>query len=82
MKAYIRPMTITEGIIPLMMSKIMLLIQYAVRDIPDINCMCFKLFSLSFNINETTTAGIKAKPMETTKAMKSPEAVAALYLSF
>ena len=75
-------MTITEGIIPLMMSKIMLLIQYAGRDIPDISCMCFKLFSRSFNINETTTAGIKAKPTETTKEMKKPDLVAALYLSF
>ena len=33
-------------------------------------------------MKEITEAGIKAKPIETTKAMKEPLAVASLYLSY
>ncbi len=75
-------MAIAEGIIPLHISKIKLLAQYAGRDMPDINCICLRFFSLSLRTKDMTTAGINAKPIETTNAMKKPLADAALYLSF
>ena len=74
-------MTIAEGNSAFIMSKIRLLIQYAGRDIPEMSCMCFRFFSLSFRIKDTTIAGMRAKPIETTKAMKIPLAVAALYFN-
>ena len=75
-------MTMIDGISPLHISKTRLLIQYAGSDIPDMSCICFKLYYLSLRMNDITTDGIKAKPIETTKAMKIPLAVAARCLNF
>lgn len=58
--------------IPLTMSKIMLLIQYALRFIPLMSCMCFRFFSLSFTMKLTVAAGMRAKPIEITKAIRTP----------
>lgn len=44
--------------------------------------MCFRFFSLSLRIKLMTDAGIKAKPIETTKTIKIPFADACLNLSF
>jgi len=43
----------------------MLLIQYAVKLIPDINYICLSPSSLSFRIKLTITQGIKATPIAT-----------------
>jgi hypothetical protein len=69
------PITITDGIIDFTISKTMLLTQYAAKLIPLTNCMCFKLFSLSFTIKVTTDAGIIENPIATTKTMKNPLAL-------
>ena len=49
---------------------------------PEINYWCFRLFSRSFTIKETTVAGIRAKPIDTTKAVKIPLDEAALNFNF
>jgi hypothetical protein len=63
-------MTIKEGIRALMTSNIMLLAQYAARDIPDINCMCLRFRSRSPMMKVIMAAGIKAKLIETKNTMK------------
>jgi hypothetical protein len=75
-------MTMAEGRIPLHISKTRLLIQYAASDMPEINYMCLIFFSLSFMMNETTAAGTRPNPIDTTKAIKTPFAALALFLSF
>jgi len=75
-------MTITDGMMAFTMSKHKLLTQYADKFMPLISCMCLRFFSLSFRMKLTTAAGIKAKPMATTKTMNTPLAAAALYLNF
>jgi hypothetical protein len=76
-----RPITIADGMIDFTMSKTMLLTQYAVKLIPLTSCMCFKLFSFSFTMKETTDAGIIANPIATTNTIKNPLALFALYLN-
>jgi len=43
--------------------------------------MCFKLFSFSFTMKETTDAGIIENPIATTNTIKNPLALLALYLN-
>ena len=74
-------MTITDGISALIISKIRFDIQYAVKDIPEMICICFRFFSLSFRINEITTEGIKANAIDTMNDMNIPLADAALFFS-
>ena len=77
-----RPIVITHGMIALNISKAKLLIQYADKSKPLISYICFKFFSLSLTVKLTIDAGIKAKPIETTKTINTPLAYAALYLNF
>ncbi len=49
---------------------------------PDMSCWCLRFFYLSLTMNEIMVAGIRAKPIDTTKEVKIPPAVAALCLSF
>jgi len=82
LNAYIRPMTMLDVISAFTISNTILLTQYATRFMPLISCMCFKFFSLSFNMKLTTAAGINANPIDTTNTMKIPLTVAAYCLSF
>jgi hypothetical protein len=71
-----------HGIIALIMSKMMLEIQYAEILRPEMICICLRFFSLSLSIKLITDAGIRAKPMDITKTKKIPFADAYLNLSF
>ena len=59
-----------HGINALRTSKIMLLIQYAERLIPDISYICFRFLSLSPIMKVIMAAGIRAKEIDTKNTMK------------
>ena len=74
-------MVALAGIIHLIVSNNILVIQYAARLIPLITCKCLSLVSLSIRIWLTTAAGINEKPIATTNTMKIPLTGAAICLS-
>lgn len=68
-----KPRISSEGTSALIISNIMLFIQYAVKLIPLMSYMCLRFCSLSTKMKPIIAAGINEKLIETKNTMKKGE---------